>query len=115
MLQIKIYREARMADMPLMKLFARELAREELYKYILLLQGSVPKHPGLRMWICEIDNELVGMAIGNVEEDTMPVLLIHPGFIDWDIGSRLTELVFGLEPKHDNTNILPLLSADNGG
>ncbi len=49
-----------------------------------------------RMWICEIDNKMVGVAVVNLEEKKIPLVFVHPQFEKLGIGTQLNNLMVKL-------------------
>lgn len=108
MIETKIYREATISDMPQINLLTvasqqlEALAKRSLGRAAQMLNGS------RRMWVCEIENRLVGVAVADTRERPQPFILVHPKFKDSGITEKLGEMALDSFFGKIQKNILPL-------
>ena len=98
------YREALITDIP--QLLAVQLAVKENSpsNAALITEQDYVDHLSARGkgWVCEIDGQIIGFAIGDLEKKNVWALFVQPGYEEKGIGREL--LILLLDWYYSNTN-----------
>ena len=102
MVEIKIYREATISDMPQIRqliLLCHKTTTPEAAEKML--------NESRRMWICEIDNRLVAVVLADSPQKPGHFVFVHPKFSTSGISEKLEEMAMDAFLGKTQKNVLP--------
>lgn len=90
-----LFREAQLEDIPQIQ-FVRNSVKENTLSNPALVSDSDCEEFMFQRgkgWVCEIENQIVGFAIADLEENNIWALFLHPNFEGKGIGKKLQNLM----------------------
>jgi len=98
------FREALISDIPQMTAVRLAVKENSLSNPALITEQDYVDHLSARGkgWVCEIDGNVVGFAIGDLEKKNVWALFVLPGYEEKGIGREL--LILLLDWYYSNTN-----------
>lgn len=102
-----IFREAVLSDIPQMQRVRNSVTENTLSDPALVSDEEVADYITHRGngWICEINNNIVGFAIVDLEDHNVWALFIQPGFDKKGIGRKLHDDMINWYFNHTNKTI----------
>lgn len=90
-----IFREAVLEDIPAIQLVRNSVKENMLSDPALVSDKDCEAYMFVRGkgWVCEMDGEIVGFAIADLEDDNIWALFIHPDHEKKGIGKKLHQIM----------------------
>lgn len=90
-----IFREAQLLDIPQIQIVRNSVKENTLSDPALVSDSDCETFMFQRGkgWVCEIDQQIVGFAIADLEENNIWALFLHPNFEGKGIGKKLQNLM----------------------
>lgn len=90
-----IFREAKIEDIPQIQIVRNSVKENTLSDPNLVTDEDCEEFLFKRGkgWVCEIDNQIVGFSIADLEDNNIWALFLHPDFEKMGIGKKLHDLM----------------------
>lgn len=90
-----IFREAKTEDIPQIQIVRNSVKENTLSDPNLVTDEDCEEFLFKRGkgWVCEIDNQIVGFSIADLEDNNIWALFLHPDFEKMGIGKKLHDLM----------------------
>ena len=90
-----IFREAKIEDIPQIQIVRNSVKENTLSDPNLVTDGDCEEFLFKRGkgWVCEIDNQIVGFSIADLEDNNIWALFLHPDFEKMGIGKKLHDVM----------------------